>query len=229
MQANGDWLRFRGPNGSGIGSGSVPAKWSDTENLKWKVELPGPGTSSPIIVGDRVFVTCYSGYGVDRENPGEMQDLKRHLVCINREGGEVIWDKPVRAVLPEDPYRGFISEHGYASNTPVSDGEHVYVFFGKGGVLAFDFDGKQLWQMGVGTESGPQRWGSGSSLLLYKNLVIVPATEENEAIVALDKKTGKEVWKAQAAGLGNTWGTPILVEVDGRTELVVAVPSKSGA
>lgn len=224
-----DWNRFRGPNGSGVSSDEkpVPTTWSDSENLKWKVAIPGPGSSSPIVVGDRVYVTCWSGYGTDRSNAGKQQDLRRHLLCIDRNTGKTIWMKTVEPVLPEDPYGGMFAQHGYASHTPASDGERVYVFFGKTGVLAFDRDGNQLWHTKVGTESDPRGWGSASSLVLYKDLVIVTASAESEAIVGLDKNTGKERWRQEASGLGSTWGTPILVEVDAqRTDLVLGVPSE---
>ena len=91
--AQADWLRFRGPNGTGISSDSKPAltKWSPTENIKWKVALPGSGASSPIVVGEEAFVTCYSGYGIDRGKPGNIKDLKRHLVCVDRSSGEIAW------------------------------------------------------------------------------------------------------------------------------------------
>lgn len=225
-----DWLRFRGPNGNGIAPlhDQLPLFQSENDNvLQWKVKLPGPGSSCPIVVGDKVFVTCWSGYGVDRENPGEQSQLKRHLVCVNRKTGEILWDKTVDPYLPEDEYRGMFAEHGYASHTPVSDGQHVFVFFGKTGVLAFDMDGNQLWQTSVGTESGLSDWGTASSPLLYKNLVIVPATAESQALVGLDKATGQEVWRQEASGFGSVWGSPILVEVDGeRTDLVIAVPNE---
>ena len=226
--ANADWPRFRGPNGEGIAeqAGPLPTKWSNDENVAWKAPLPGPGVSSPIIVGDRVFVTSYSGYGIDRTDPGEMSDLKRHLVCIDLNTGKTLWDKSVAAVLPEDPYSGMgVPSHGYASHTPVSDGERVYVFFGKTGALAFDFDGNQLWQTGVGTESDPRRWGSASSPVLYENVLIVTAAAESEAVVGLDTATGKELWRKEASGLSNTWGTPVLARIDDqRTDLVLGVP-----
>ena len=225
-----DWSRFRGPNGSGISADAVPAptKWSPKENLQWKAQLPGPGVSSPIVVGDRVFVTCYSGYGVDRANVGEMKDLKRHLVCFDVNSGDQIWDRSVKATLPEDPYDGIgVTAHGYASHTPVSDGERIYVFFGKTGALAFDLDGNQLWQQGVGTESDPWQWGSASSPVLYGDLLIVTASAESQSLVGLNTKTGKEVWRQPAAGLDGVWGTPALVEIDGeRTDLVLAVPNE---
>lgn len=222
-----DWTRFRGPNGSGVSedTAAVPTTWNDTENLKWKVALPGPGSSSPIVVGDRVFVTCWSGYGVDRRNAGDQSDLRRHLLCLDRNTGKTIWAKVVEPVLPEDNYGGMFAEHGYASHTPVSDGERVYVYFGKSGALAFDMDGNQLWQTKIGTESDPRGWGSASSPVLYKDTVIVTASAESQAVVALDKSTGKQVWRQEAAGLGSTWGTPVMVKVDDeRTDLVLGVP-----
>ena len=226
--ARADWPRFRGPNGTGVSSEDrvPPTSWSPSEKISWKSPLPGPGVSSPIVIGDRVFVTCWSGYGLDRRNPGNIADLKRHLVCLDRKSGEILWDKKIDAVLPEDPYSGAgVPTHGYASHTPVSDGERVYVFFGKTGALAFDLEGNQLWQTKVGSESDPRRWGSSSSPILFENVLIVTASAESEALVGLDTKTGKEIWKAEAAGLANTWGTPALSKVnDTRTELVIAVP-----
>jgi outer membrane protein assembly factor BamB len=221
-----DWPRFRGPNGSGVSADTqpTPTTWSPTENLKWKAELPGPGSSSPIIVGEKVFVTCWSGYGIDRNDRGKQENLKRHLVCLERSTGKVLWDTPVAAYLPEDNYGGMFAENGYATHTPVSDGERVYVFFGKSGALAFDMEGKQLWQTPVGTGSDRQGWGSASSPILYKNLLIVTAAPESQTLCALDKTTGKEVWHSKADGFESTWGTPILVEAEGRTDLVVGVP-----
>lgn len=224
----GDWDRFRGPNGSGVNSdsGSVPTTWSPTQNLKWKIALPGPGSSCPIISGDKVFVTCWSGYGMDRSGrPGNQENLKRHLICLDRKTGKTIWDKVVDPYLPEDNYGGMFAEHGYATHSPVTDGERVYVFFGKSGALAFDLEGNKLWQTQVGTGSDQMGWGSGCSPILYRNLLIVTAAAESQAMYALDKFTGKEVWKAAADGFGSTWGTPILVDVDAdRTDIVIGVP-----
>lgn len=223
----GDWLRFRGPNGSGVSADSqpLPTQWSAQQNLRWKVALPGPGSSSPIVVGDRVYVTCWSGYGLDRSDPGEQEKLKRHLLCLDRATGETVWAKEMSAVLPEDHYEGMFAEHGYASHTPISDGERIFVYAGKSGAMAYDLQGNQLWHAPIGTGSDPRGWGSASSPVLFRDLVIITASAESEAIVALDKKTGKEVWREQAEGLGSTWGTPILVGIDDqRTDLVVGVP-----
>jgi outer membrane protein assembly factor BamB len=215
-----DWPQFRGPSGFGTSTDKgLPATWSDRSNIVWKTELPGPGASSPIVVGKKVFLTCYSGYAVDANDAGDMKNLKRHLVCLDRDKGKVLWSREAAAVLPEVRYGGFIALHGYASSTPVSDGKNVFVFHGKSGVFAYDLDGERLWQTGVGKET--DGWGTGTSPVLYKNLVIVNASVESRALVALDKKKGTEVWRAK--GISSSWSSPMLVKVPGgKTELVVS-------
>ncbi|MGB0740412.1 MAG: serine/threonine protein kinase, partial [Planctomycetaceae bacterium] len=142
-----DWLRFRGPNGSGVSLDpeSLPTEFSAEKNLKWKAALPGRGVSCPIVIGDRIVVTCYSGYGMDQQNPGEMEELRRHVVCYSRADGKLLWQQEIEPVLPEDAYSGMgVPQHGYASHTPVSDGESVFVFLGKSGVRAWDLDGQEI-------------------------------------------------------------------------------------
>ncbi|MGI9428745.1 MAG: PQQ-binding-like beta-propeller repeat protein [Bythopirellula sp.] len=222
-----DWPRFRGPAGSGVAvdSDSLPTAWSPEANVAWKTPLPGPGASSPIIAGGSVFVTCYSGYGLNQEDPGEIENLVRHLVCIDLKTGEQLWQKDVKAALPEDPYSGIgVTAHGYASHTPVSDGKNVYAFFGKSGVYAYDLEGNQLWNAEVGKESDPTKWGSSSSPIVHEKTVIVTASAESQAIVGLDKATGAELWRQETKGLDGMWGTPTLVEIDdNRTDIVMCV------
>ena len=221
-----DWSRFRGPNGTGLSeSTTLPTKWSDAENVTWKVELPGPGSSSPVVSGDRIFVTCYSGYGV--ETGGDFSSLVRHLVCVDAKSGQILWDRTAPAPEREDRYQGYISEHGYASNSPTTDGQMVFAFHGKSGVHAYDMDGKELWSHMVGTESSNRQWGSAASLTLFNDKLIVNAAEEGRAIMALDKATGKELWKSEAAAMELCYGTPSLVaREDGKTDLVIAVPGE---
>jgi outer membrane protein assembly factor BamB len=219
----GEWAQFRGPRGGAVSEDTgLPTTWSATENIVWKAKLPGPGGSSPIVLGDKVFITCYSGYGIPGEDAGDQKDLRRHVVCIDRKSGGILWNKEIEAKLPETNYRGFIALHGYASSTPATDGERLYVFFGKSGVLAFDLEGKKLWQVSVGTKT--HGWGSATSPVLSKDHVIVNASVECGALVALDKKTGAEAWKAP--GIQRCWGTPVLVNVEGKQELAVSVPGK---
>jgi outer membrane protein assembly factor BamB len=217
-----DWTRFRGENGSGVAADSAPTpvEWSESKNLRWSAPLPGPGKSSPIVVGDRVILTCWTG-----ENPPD--DLKRHLICFDRNTGKELWAKEVAPTTPDEPFREMFTENGYASHTPASDGERIYAFFGLSGVVAFDMDGKELWRESVGGGTDPNRWGSASSPILYKDLVIVTAASESTAIVALDKKTGKEVWRQEGEGLRSTWGTPVLADAgEEKQDLVMAVPGE---
>ncbi len=223
-----DWLRFRGPNGNGTATSAQqpPAEWSAEKNLRWSVDLPGPGHSSPIVVGDKVFLTCWTGYGLDRQDPGDPAQLKRHLLCVARQTGQILWDRAVDAQLPEDKYSGMFAEHGYASHTPASDGQQVFCFFGKSGVHAFDLDGNPRWQAEVGEGLDPRSWGSASSLVLTDDLVIVTAGPESGTLYGLDKKTGETQW-SENVGLSGMWGTPLLAPVDDeRTDLVVAIPGE---
>lgn len=215
-----DWTQFRGPKGIGISDETgLPQEWSDKKNIAWKAELPGHGSSSPIVLGDRVFVTCYSGYGLSEDQPGDIQQLTRSLLCLSRQDGKLMWQMDVAAELPEESFDSFQTLHGYASSTPATDGEQVFVFFGRSGVVAHDLQGKQAWRVSVGTNV--HDWGSGTSPVLFKNLVIVNASVESDALVALDKKDGHEVWRAE--GIQSAWNTPLLVDVaGGDPELVIS-------
>ncbi|MSR32511.1 MAG: serine/threonine protein kinase [Gemmataceae bacterium] len=217
-----DWRQFRGPGGQGVSpTKGLPLTWNQQENVLWKTALPGAGSSSPIIVGARVFITCYSGFNVPGKGPGNMEQLKLHVVCLNRDSGKILWNQEVAPTLPEQAK--VRDNHGYASSTPTSDGERVYAFFGKSGVLAFDFEGKQLWRSGMG--SGVSGFGTGASPILFNDLLIVNASVESESLVALDTRTGKEKWRSK--GIREAFNTPALVPVnDGKTELVVGMPGK---
>src|SRR5262249_24824975 len=150
---------------------------------------------------------------------GNPEDLKRHLICIQRADGKILWNRAVEGAAAI-PFGGFQSLHGYSSSTPATDGKLVFVFFEKEGVFAFDFDGQQVWHSSVGQLT--HSWGSGTSPVLYENLVIVNACVEDGALVALDRKTGKEVWRAR--GMQESWSTPLLVGAPGgKRELVVSV------
>ena len=210
-----DWKNFRGPGGQGYSSETnLPSTWGDEENLTWKVKLPGAGSSSPIALGDKLYVTCYSGYGIEGGG-GSLDDLKLHLVCVNRKDGNIEWDTKIDSRQPESDR---VRDHGYAAATPATDGKHIYVFFGKTGVVKFDLAGKKVWQTSVG--DGVHGWGCGTSPVLYKNLVIVNASVESGSVVAIDKESGEEKWRVKS--MNRSWSTPHLVDVaDGKQELVV--------
>jgi outer membrane protein assembly factor BamB len=218
-----DWAGFRGPNAGGLSDErGLPVKWSAAENVVWKTKLPGPGASSPIVWGDRVFVTCWSGYGDGKSPDATREQLRRHLVCLDRKSGEILWRKDVAAKLPELEYKAQVLEHGYTTSTPVTDGERVYVFYGRGGVYAYDFVGKELWQADAGKMLNS--FGTAASPVLHGNLLILNASVERGALIALDKTDGKEVWRTPVNG--DSWATPVIVELpDGKKELVLHAQS----
>jgi outer membrane protein assembly factor BamB len=212
-----DWSGFRGPRSLGVSSDEkVPVEWGDEKNLKWKLELPGKGFSSPIVVGNQVLVTCYSGTSAS---------VKRHLVSVNRKTGTINWVTSVDSKGPESRGASFGTSHGYASHTPVSDGKHIYVLFGKAGVIAFDMEGKEIWKKSVGT--GAAMFGSAASPILYKDHVIVPAVSESQSIVALRKSDGEQAWSTKAGSLGRSYATPVVATNEaGVDELLISVVSE---
>ncbi|MBI3880548.1 MAG: PQQ-like beta-propeller repeat protein [Verrucomicrobia bacterium] len=215
-----DWSRFRGPNGDGsTADTSIPLKWSEKENVVWRMPLPGPGSSSPIVSGTRVFLTSYSGYGATTNDPGDIARLTRHALCLDRATGKILWSHAVKATQPNKPYQGqYLTTHGYASGSAVTDGRSVFFFFANEGVFAFTMDGQPLWNVSVGLKA--HDWGNGTSPILHGNLLIVNAAIESDTLFALDKTTGKTVWSVRG-GFPASWNTPTLAKVGAREELIV--------
>jgi hypothetical protein len=140
-------------------------------------------------------------------------------VCVNRKEGNVTWTKDIHSNTAEANYNGMMTQHGYASHTPATDGKRIYVFLGTAGVYAFDLEGKEIWKHSVG--NGTDGWGSGTSVRLFDGLVIVNAAIESSAVVALNSETGDEKWKFKVAR--RSWSTPAVIETEGRRkELVVS-------
>jgi outer membrane protein assembly factor BamB len=211
-----DWPQFRGVAGQGqSGAVGLPVTWGETENMFWKVRLPGPGTSSPVVWKDRIFLTCQTG-----AEGGSLDGLKRHVLCFDLKDGRQVWDVAVAAELPEQ--EKIREDHGYASSTLAVDADRVYAFFGRTGVLAFDHGGKELWKTSVGT--GLNGWGSASSPIRHGDLLIVNASVESESVVGLDAATGKEVWRAR--DVPESWHTPVVADWGGRQEMVIGMPNK---
>lgn len=212
-----NWPGFRGPTAMGTSAArDLPTQWSAEENIVWKTPLPGAGASSPIVFGDRVYLTCYTGFFVPGELGGSPEDLKRHLLAIDKTSGEIVWDKAVAAKLPEESQ---IRDHGFAANTPAIDDDRIYVFYGKTGVFAFDHDGQRLWQADVGERT--HGWGTSASPVLDGELVFVNASVESGSLIALDRATGKEKWRVE--GINESWNTPVVITAEsGRKELIVA-------
>jgi outer membrane protein assembly factor BamB len=214
-----DWPGFRGPDGTATSEhAQPPLQWSDTDHVIWKTSLPGRGASSPIVVGNKVFVTAFTGYGISAETPGTVSELVHHLICLDRNNGEQRWSRKVSGSYANQKLNENLLGHGFASSTPVTDGRHVYAFFGVSGVHAFDVDGNFLWQADVGQQS--DNFGSSASLTLFKHLLIVNASIESNAVYALNKNTGRAVWKMDE--IDRSWSTPVIgVAPDGSSELVI--------
>jgi outer membrane protein assembly factor BamB len=214
-----DWPQFRGPDAAARSSETgLPATWDATTNIVWKTALPGFGASTPVTFGDKIFVTCYTGYGLDRQATGEMDQLQRHLLCLNRADGSLVWNASQASTNPQKPYQGFIALHGYASGSPIVDESGIYVFYGTTGAAAYDHDGKQLWLTNCG--DGTHGFGTANSPVLFGDLVIINASVECGDLIALDKKSGDEVWRL--SGMAMSWNTPTLVKTAaGKWELAV--------
>ena len=218
-----EWTGWRGPNGDAtVASGHLPTSWAVGKNVVWKAKTPGPGTSCPLVVGERVYVSCYTGYGL-AAGQGDQKQLRRHLLCLDRKSGDVLWTRMFEPKLPEHNYAGEGAYHGYAASTPATNGKRLFLFLGKSGVYCLDLDGKQVWHADVG--GGTNRWGSGTSPVLHNGLVIVNASVESGSMVALDQKTGRQVWKT--GGMSSSWNTPVIARTTGGgSELVVSISGR---
>jgi outer membrane protein assembly factor BamB len=217
-----DWPQFRGNGANGQSNATnIPLEWSDEKNIVWKTEMPGRGASSPVTFGNRIYVTCYSG--VDQNRGRNVSDLKRHLVCLDRESGDLIWSRDQESTHDQEAYQSFTLLHGYASGTPAIDDSGIYVFYGTTGAAAYDFDGNQRWLVNCGTKH--HAFGTSNSPVIYQDLVIINAGVESGDLIALDKASGREIWRA--GGMIDSWNTPTLVTTtDGKTELVVHIKGK---
>ena len=204
-----NWPRFRGPTGQGqTGERSLPVHWGrDSANIVWRSTVPGRGNSSPIVWGDRVFVTSASEDGSERWT---------HSLALG--DGRLLWSRQVPSRPPEPGVR---DKNGYASATPVTDGERVIAFLGSCGLVCYDFDGKLIWHYDA--MKFDISHGTGSSPLLYRDLVIFMHDQNrtDSIAVALDKQTGEVRWKAERKK-AMTWSSPIVVRVGDHDELVFA-------
>lgn len=222
-----DWPRFRGPDGRGRADKSkLVTKWDDETNLRWKAQLPGKGASSPIVVGDRVFLTCYSGYPNDDESDDGKDSLRRHLLCFDRLTGRKHWEVTKGSEYAPLPRSELSGVGGYASSTPVSDGNLVYTFWGRAGVFAWDMDGNQVWHADV-VEGKPHDavFGSASSPVLVGDVVVVSASQESRSILGLSKLSGSTIWKKKLTETQSdgVFSTPLTIERSQGKEVVVQI------
>lgn len=235
---NANWAQWRGPDGQGISpETTLPTTWSATQNIKWKTPLPGRGNSSPIVWGERIFLTTALEGDVIPDakpvkhklegdvfvHPDSVAGNKHHtlqVLCLERRTGKLLWQKTAYAGrVYDDRHR----KSTYADGTPVTDGRYVYAWFGSEGLYCYDFSGKLIWQKSLG-KIATQGLGNGTSPVLYEDRLILQCDEDNgehSFMVALDKRTGKELWRTPRP-IEVSWTTPVLARTATRTELVAS-------
>lgn len=237
LASGGDvWPRFRGPDGTGVVEGpKLPDRWSATENIAWKVPVPGRGWSSPIVVGNRIFLTTAvnSGtdieakkglyFGGDRSKPQETEHTWK-VLCLDLAHGSVVWEQTAHQGKPVTPLH---VKNTYASETPITDGERIYAFFGNVGLFCYDLDGKPLWSKPVEPHRMRSGWGTAASPVLHGDRIyLVNDNDDKSYVMAIDKHTGDEVWKKDRDERSN-WATPFVWKNSLRTELVTPGTGKT--
>lgn len=202
-----NWPQFRGPGSQGISlETNLPVKWDATTNVRWKTRLPGPGHSSPVIWGNRIFLTAYN------------QEKKQLLVlALDKATGKILWERPVQA----DRIEQYHPTNAPASPTPTTDGKNLYVYFGSSGLIAFDFNGNKIWENRFGPF--PNEWGTASSPILYNDMLLVNVdTDAEDFLLAVNKNTGRNLWKTSRSDVNRSWPTPVIWKALGRDEIVVS-------
>ncbi len=217
-----DWSQWRGPQGTGIApAGNPPVRWSETENVKWKVSVDGLGTSTPIVFGERVYLTTAIDTGAAGD--GEFNVHQWVLIALDRASGKEVW----RSVAWEgSPHAGTHPDGTWASGSPFTDGELVYAFFGSYGLHAFDFDGNRRWQRDFGDMRTRMSFGEGATPALHGDRIVVPWDQEDQSVIyAVDASTGEILWQ-QDRDEPTAWSTPLIVEHGGRVQVITNATNK---
>lgn len=273
--ARADWPQWRGPLANGVATGATPpTEWSETKNVKWKVKIPGSGTSTPIILGDKIYLTTAVATGKKGAPPAVDPSLKQaeapppppppsggpegkrrerrsegggppggppgggggrgrglapdetyqfQLLCLDRATGKILWQQ---TAIEQLPHEGHHQDHGYASHSPVTDGTHVYAYFGSRGLHCYTLEEKLVWSKSLGRMQTRNGFGEGSSPLLSGDAIVINWDHEGaDFIVCLDKKTGAERWRKERDE-PTSWATPLAVQHDGKTQIVVSATNR---
>jgi len=229
-----NWPQFRGRDSRGVAeSAKLPKTWSASENVAWKTEIPGRGWSSPIVWGGRLFVTSVVDQGaVEKpkkglyfggERPVPSSEQERKLYCLDVKTGKIRWEK----TASHGPAQSSAHlKNSYASETPITDGKYVYAYFGNIGIFCYDMDGNLKWEAKLPAQKTRFGWGTAASPVLNGDRIyIVIDNEEQSNLIALDKTTGKEIWRIPREEKTN-WSTPYIWKNDRRTEIVTAASGK---
>ena len=238
------WTEWRGADGTGAAHDEEPpVEWSEEKNIRWKQELPGRGHSTPVVWGDRLYVTTAIETDREVEGAGEGEPepegrsgrrggrgggwgskpapTKFHefvVLCLDRGDGEEVWRRTVTEAVPHE---GGHSDSTFASNSPLTDGERIYASFGSRGIHCLDMKGEVQWSKDFGLMRTAMQFGEGSSPALHGDSLVVTWDHEGDSfIVALDRKSGEEQWRSERDE-GTTWATPLIIEVDGSPQVIV--------
>ena len=228
-KAQSNWHQWRGPDATGMATGTPPTTWSETENVAWKIELPGEGSSTPIIWDEKLFVIA----AVETDRQAE-EDAKQHaeaktkptgnvfdfmVICLNKDTGKEIWKKVVTSAAPHE---GRHSSTTYAAASPMTDGKHLYVSFGSYGIFCLTLDGKDVWDRDLGDMRTRRGWGEAVSPVIADGKIVVMWDQEDQSeIFTLDGSTGKTLW-SKKRDEPTTWATPLPVSREGKTQIITA-------
>jgi len=215
--AVGNWAHWRGPTGNGVSLDSKPpTRWSSTENIEWKVELPGRGSSSPIVWENQIYITTAVPKG---ESAGKLSNLEFKLLCLDRGTGQLNWQQ---TAVEATPHEATHSTNGFASGSPCTDGKYVFAFFGSRGLFCYTMGGTLVWKReDFGKMKTRSSFGEGSSPTLEGNMLLVPWDHDGpSALYAIDKRTGKTMWKTDRDE-PTCWATPLVVEHAGKKQVVM--------
>ena len=231
------WPHWRGPSHNGVASADLPLTWSDTSNVKWKVEIPGRGFSTPVAWGDRLFLTTAvptgkrsteaASEGGSRAGggAGAGEEHRLDVMALDRASGKVLWQRTATTTIPHE---GYHHQYGsFASNAPATDGKRLYAFFGSRGLFVYDLNGKPLWQKDLGLKMQMRlAFGEGTGTVVHDGRVYLQFDHQAEGfVVALDAADGKELWRAPR-NENSSWSTPLVVEHNGAKQLVVTADTK---
>ena len=224
-----NWPQFRGPSSSGVSSGAdLPEAWSATENVGWRTEIPGRGWSSPVVWGDKIFVTSAikeagepepvkKGLYFGGNRPAPKEPHRWMTYCVDWDSGKIVWEKLADRGAPE---HGHHLKNSFASETPVTDGQRVYAYFGNVGLFCCDTDGNDLWSRRWGSFPTRFGWGTAASPVVHQDRIYLVNDNDAESfLVALDKRTGEQIWRVERDEKSN-WATPFIWENEKRTEIV---------
>jgi outer membrane protein assembly factor BamB len=238
--ADDDWSRWRGPNYDGVARGDAPVEWNATRNITWKVPVPGRGFSSPILWGEKIFITTALSTGSEtapaaegsgsggRRGPGggvgTGREHKMIVMCLDSATGKTIWE---RVAVTATPHEGYHGRYGsFASNTPATDGKTLYAFFGSRGLYAYDLDGKLLWKKDFPPMKMRLQFGEGVAPVIDGNSLYLKFDQEQGSyMLALDKRNGKELWRADREEV-SSWSEPLVVTHNGKKQVIVSASNK---